>query len=49
MAKKRKEKVVYIPNQLVYQQTFYNHGENDYLHNKHLSQQYQYKLAKKKK
>lgn len=49
MAKKRKEKVVYIPNQLYYQRTFFNLGENDYLHNKHLSKQYQYKLAKKKK
>lgn len=49
MAKKRKEKVVYIPNQLDYQHTFYNRGENDYLHNKRLSKQYQYKIAKKKK
>ena len=49
MAKKRKEKVVYIPDQLAYQQTFCKQGENDYVHNKHLSQQYQYKLAKKKK
>ncbi|WP_157237426.1 MULTISPECIES: hypothetical protein [Butyricimonas] len=49
MSKKRKEKVVYIPNQLYYQNTFYNRGENDYLHNKNLSRQYQYKLAKKKK
>lgn len=49
MSKKRKEKVVYIPNQLDYQRTFFNLGEADYHHNKHLSKQYQYKFAKRKK
>lgn len=49
MSKKRKEKIVYIPNQLNYQRLLFSLGGNDYFHNKNLSKQYQYKLAKKKK
>lgn len=49
MSKKRKEKVVYIPNQLWYTQTVYNAGEQSDNRNKKLSEEYQRKLAKKRK
>lgn len=51
MSKRRKERVVYIPNQLYYTHTLYydRGGEQSYEKNKKLSEEYQRKLAKKRK
>lgn len=50
MSKRRKERVVYIPNQLYYTHTlYYDKGEQSYEKNKKLSEEYQRKLAKKRK
>ena len=50
MSKRKKERVVYIPNQLYYTHTIYHdRGEQSYNKNKKLSEEYQRKLAKKRK
>lgn len=49
MSKLKKERVVYIPNQIWYMQQIYNAGEQSDKRNKKLSEEYQRKLAKKRK
>lgn len=49
MSKRKKERVVYIPNQIWYTQTVYNAGELSDKRNKKLSEEYQRKMAKKRK
>lgn len=49
MGKRRKERVVYIPNQMLYQSWLINRGELSDKRNKKLSEEYQRKLAKKRK
>lgn len=46
MNKRKKERVVYIPNQIWYTQTVYNAGEQSDKRNKKLSEEYQRKLAR---
>ena len=49
MNKRKKERVVYIPNQIWYTQTVYNAWEQSDKRNNKLSEEYQRKLAKKRK
>lgn len=46
MSKRKKERVVYIPNQMLYQGWLINKGELSDKRNKKLSEEYQRKLAR---
>lgn len=46
MGKRKKERVVYIPNQMLYQGWLINKGELADKRNKKLSEEYQRKLAR---